>query len=116
MGHAFCASTVGQVEPKFDGLAIALRYENHRLVAGATRGDGYTGEDVTANLRTVRSIPLHLPPDAPSQIEVRGEVRSDEAACPRDHRSHVGLPAPALTRRRPPDGRRAGAPPPRHPR
>ena len=62
------------VEPKFDGLAITLRYVNHRLVVGATRGDGYTGEDVTANLRTVRAIPLHLPQSAPSVIEVRGEV------------------------------------------
>ena len=62
------------VEPKFDGLAITLRYVNHRLVVGATRGDGYTGEDVTANLRTVRAIPLQLPPSAPSEIEVRGEV------------------------------------------
>lgn len=62
------------VEPKFDGLAITLRYVDRWLVVGATRGDGYTGEDVTANLRTVRAIPLHLPQSAPSQVEVRGEV------------------------------------------
>ena len=47
-------------EPKFDGLAISLSYADGQLAVGATRGDGYTGEDVTANLRTVRSIPLRL--------------------------------------------------------
>lgn len=62
------------VEPKFDGLAISLVYEGGVLIRGATRGDGYTGEDVTANLRTVRSIPLHLPARAPDVLEVRGEV------------------------------------------
>lgn len=62
-------------EPKFDGLAVALHYEAGRLVQGATRGDGYSGEDVTANLRTVRSIPLRLPEaEAPTWLEVRGEV------------------------------------------
>jgi DNA ligase (NAD+) len=62
-------------EPKFDGLAVALHYAHGRLVQGATRGDGYSGEDVTANLRTVHSIPLVLPvPDAPPWLEVRGEV------------------------------------------
>lgn len=63
------------VEPKFDGLAITLRYENGLFVGGATRGDGYTGEDVSANLRTVRAIPMRLAgADAPSLLEVRGEV------------------------------------------
>ena len=62
------------VEPKFDGLAISLVYEHGVLTCGATRGDGYTGEDVTANLRTVRSIPLQLPAGAPALLEVRGEV------------------------------------------
>ena len=62
-------------EPKFDGLAITLSYEQGRLVQGATRGDGYTGEDVTANLRTVKNLPLRLPVAAPPAVlEVRGEV------------------------------------------
>jgi len=63
------------VEPKFDGLAISLAYERGVFAMGATRGDGYTGEDVTANLRTVRAIPLRLGGGStPGQLEVRGEV------------------------------------------
>ncbi|MBM3357029.1 MAG: NAD-dependent DNA ligase LigA [Betaproteobacteria bacterium] len=63
------------VEPKFDGLAVSLIYEGGALKRGATRGDGYTGEDVTANLRTVRAIPLGLTSRrAPRLLEVRGEV------------------------------------------
>ena len=61
-------------ELKFDGLAISLRYEDGRFVQGATRGDGAVGEDVTANLRTVRAIPLRLGGPVPRRLEVRGEV------------------------------------------
>lgn len=66
-------------EPKMDGLAVELVYENGIFTKGSTRGDGYVGEDVTQNLRTVRSIPLRLTPGAnklsiPRRLEVRGEV------------------------------------------
>lgn len=61
-------------EAKIDGLSLSCRYEDGRLVAAATRGDGQVGEDVTANARTIADIPLRLPPDAPALIEVRGEV------------------------------------------
>ncbi len=64
------------VEPKFDGLAVSLCYENGLLVTGATRGDGFTGEDVTVNLRTIKSIPLHFTDgiQGATSLEVRGEV------------------------------------------
>jgi len=67
------------VEPKIDGLAVALTYEDGRFVRGATRGNGLVGEDVTSNLRTIKVVPLRIPvdpqgPPAPRRIEVRGEV------------------------------------------
>ena len=61
-------------EPKLDGLAISLTYRHGRLVLAATRGDGSTGEDVTANVRTIRAVPLQLQGTCPDEIEIRGEV------------------------------------------
>ncbi|THD09355.1 NAD-dependent DNA ligase LigA [Metallibacterium scheffleri] len=88
------------VEPKFDGLAISLRYEHGLLAQGATRGDGSVGEDVTANLRTVRAIPLRLRGNAPAVFEVRGEIimlRADFDAFNR-HALAQGQPALANPR------------------
>ncbi len=61
-------------EPKIDGLSMSLRYENRKLVQAATRGDGEEGENVTANILTVKNIPHNLPASAPDLIEVRGEI------------------------------------------
>ena len=74
---------VFSAEPKLDGLAISLRYENGQFVRGATRGDGAAGEDVTVNLRTVRAIPLKLRGKAPAVLEVRGEIYMPRAAFER---------------------------------
>ncbi|WP_068856249.1 NAD-dependent DNA ligase LigA, partial [Xanthomonas graminis] len=77
------AAPVFSVEPKLDGLAISLRYEGGVFVQGATRGDGSTGEDVTANLRQVRSVPLKLRDlgtPFPTVLEVRGEIYMPRAA------------------------------------
>ena len=90
--HAFVRRIVEQtgddnplfsVEPKLDGLAISLRYENGTLVRAATRGDGASGEDVTANVRTIRAIPLRLRGIAPALLEVRGEVYMPRAGFER---------------------------------
>jgi DNA ligase (NAD+) len=86
------------VEPKIDGLAISLTYEHGRLVRGATRGDGVIGEDVTQNLRTIRSLPLELRTPAgeapPAVVEVRGEVYLPLAAFQEFNasRARAGLP------------------------
>ncbi|MDX6646946.1 MAG: ligase [Miltoncostaeaceae bacterium] len=86
------------IEPKIDGLAISLTYEDGRLVRGATRGDGVIGEDVTQNLRTIRSLPLTLrtpPGEAPPPVvEVRGEVYLPLAAFQEFNasRARAGLP------------------------
>src|ERR1700710_2518599 len=61
-------------EPKIDGLSINLTYEHGRFVRGATRGDGTEGEDVTANIRTIKAVPDKLQGEAPDLIEIRGEV------------------------------------------
>ena len=62
------------VEPKVDGVSLSLRYSGGRLVQAATRGNGTVGDDITANVRTIRTIPQALPPDAPRELEVRGEA------------------------------------------
>ncbi|MBR4201249.1 MAG: NAD-dependent DNA ligase LigA [Oscillospiraceae bacterium] len=70
------------VEPKIDGLSVSLEYENGVFTRGSTRGDGFVGENVTANLKTIRSIPLKLE-DAPPALEVRGEVYMPRASFER---------------------------------
>lgn len=82
------------IEPKIDGLAIMLRYEHGRLTVGATRGDGFRGEDITANLKTVRTVPLSLNGKPPPYLEVRGEVYLSRAAFEKinDERASNGQP------------------------
>ena len=84
-------------EPKLDGLSVEVVYRGGRLVQGSTRGDGQTGEDVTANLRTIRSVPLTLvsaETAPPSLLEVRGEVYIDKSALVtlNEERTAAGLP------------------------
>ena len=81
-------------ELKIDGLAVALTYDNRILVTGATRGNGYEGENITQNLRTIKSIPLSVPSSAPPGFEVRGEVYLPEKGLARlnDERAGEGLP------------------------
>ncbi|WP_296491447.1 NAD-dependent DNA ligase LigA [Rhodoferax sp.] len=82
-------------EPKFDGLAMNLRYEQRVLVQAATRGDGEVGEDVTQNIRTIGQIPLRLPAAAPAVLEVRGEVymRRDDFEALNEKQRAAGLKA-----------------------
>jgi len=61
-------------EPKLDGVAVALTYHHGKLVRGATRGNGTTGEDITQNVRTIKTIPLQLQNNYPDRLEVRGEI------------------------------------------
>ena len=83
------------VEPKIDGVALSIMYRNGRMSYAATRGDGEVGDDVTANVRTIRTIPLTLPANAPAVLEVRGEVFMPNEAFARlnEERDAEGLPA-----------------------
>ena len=82
------------LEPKIDGLAVTLIYRNGKLAIGATRGDGLRGDDITPNIRTIRSVPLTLSDDPPELIEVRGEVYLTRAAFEKinDERAAAGQP------------------------
>jgi len=90
LGHAPAALAV---ELKIDGLSISLVYGNHRLVRAVTRGDGLVGDNVTHNIRTIRSLPLDVP-EAPADFEVRGEVYMPRSAFRRinEEREKEGLP------------------------
>ena len=79
LGLAETTELAVTAEPKIDGLSMSLRYENRKLVQAATRGDGAEGENVTANILTIKDIPHQLPKSAPELIEVRGEVYMSNA-------------------------------------
>ncbi|MEG1507892.1 MAG: NAD-dependent DNA ligase LigA [Akkermansia sp.] len=83
------------VEPKIDGVAVTLMYKNGSLAYAATRGDGDVGDDITQNVRTIRCIPLTLPPDAPNILEVRGEIFMHNQAFAQlnEDRDLAGLPS-----------------------
>ncbi len=83
-------------EHKLDGLAVALTYIDGRLTTGATRGDGLRGENITENMRTVRSLPLTVPRDAPPRFEVRGEVYLPRAGFDRLNRERLAEGQPAF--------------------
>jgi DNA ligase (NAD+) len=82
------------IEPKIDGVAVSLVYRDGQLSYAATRGDGTTGDDITNNVRTIRSIPLSLPASAPSLLEVRGEIfmPNEAFAAMNAERDEAGLP------------------------
>jgi DNA ligase (NAD+) len=82
------------IEPKVDGVAVSVVYENGRLKYAATRGDGLVGDDITQNVKTIRSIPHHLRGDAPDVFEVRGEAYLDKAGFEKLNleRKAAGLP------------------------
>jgi len=77
------------MELKYDGLAISLTYDNGKLSRGVTRGDGETGEDITANVRTIRSIPLELKGNYPNSFEIRGEVFMPRAEFDRLNKERI---------------------------
>lgn len=87
-------------EVKFDGLAVSLIYENGKFVRGATRGDGFVGEDITENLKTINSIPLELTGEHPKYLEVRGEALMSKTVFDTVNRKNkkLGLPLLANTR------------------
>jgi DNA ligase (NAD+) len=83
------------IEPKVDGVAMSLLYENGRLVRAATRGDGVTGDNVLENIKTIRSIPLQLKGEFPARVEIRGEVYLPKKRFAKinEERDEQGLPA-----------------------
>lgn len=91
----FAESTDFTVEPKIDGVAVSVRYENGKFVLGATRGDGTTGDDITENLRTIRSLPMKLKHPVPV-LEARGEVYFPRANFERLNAQRLAAGEPAF--------------------